>query len=81
MNPLTNVTDTSGTAVATGVWLLRTSVDITNGVLFEVKGTDAFGGGDCDRVSRVCFVLFLSGGYNEVGVERGGGWVRGGVRQ
>lgn len=37
------------TATPTGVWLLDTSVVITNGVTFEIKGTSI--GGDCDEVS------------------------------
>lgn len=48
VNPDTNVADTSG-GPATGVWLLRTSVDIENGVLMEVMGTST-AGGDADRV-------------------------------
>lgn len=38
----------STTASATGVWLLDTSVEVTNGVTFEIKGTAI--GGDCDEV-------------------------------
>eukprot|EP00752_Nemacystus_decipiens_P005724 g5181.t1 len=48
VNPETNVTDTSG-GPATGVWLLRSSVDVENGVLMEVMGTET-AGGDADRV-------------------------------
>ncbi|CAN0194155.1 unnamed protein product, partial [Ectocarpus sp. 12 AP-2014] len=36
------------TATPTGIWLLDTSVVITNGVTFEIKGTSI--GGDCDEL-------------------------------
>ncbi|CAM9902640.1 unnamed protein product [Ectocarpus sp. 4 AP-2014] len=42
----TAVSDT--TATPTGIWLLDTSVVITNGVTFEIKGTSI--GGDCDEL-------------------------------
>lgn len=48
----TSLPNSSETATATGVWLLRVSVDTTTGVLFEVKGTSS--GGDCDEVCRCC---------------------------
>ncbi|CAM9601879.1 unnamed protein product [Pylaiella littoralis] len=38
----------STTAEATGVWLLDTSIEVTNGVIFEIKGTGV--GGDCDEL-------------------------------
>ncbi|CAM9935969.1 unnamed protein product, partial [Ectocarpus fasciculatus] len=41
-DPETGAADTTG-AAATGVWLLRSSVDVTNGVMFEVIGTEADG--------------------------------------
>ncbi|CAN0122050.1 unnamed protein product, partial [Ectocarpus sp. 8 AP-2014] len=47
-DPTTGEADTTGGA-ATGVWLLRTSVDVTNGVMFEVMGTQAEGG-DSDKI-------------------------------
>ena len=52
VDPDTEVADISG-GPATGVWLLRTSVDVENGVLMEVIGT-ATTGGDADRVR--CFL-------------------------
>ena len=50
MDPATEVEDTSGGA-ATGVWLLRCSVDVSNGVLLEVMGTKK-DGGDADKVRQ-----------------------------
>ncbi|CAB1102838.1 MEP19 [Ectocarpus sp. CCAP 1310/34] len=45
----TTETAVSGTtATPTGIWLLDTSVVITNGVTFEIKGTSI--GGDCDEL-------------------------------
>lgn len=48
---MSGVANTAAGAAATGAWLLRTSLDVTNGVMFEVMGTDQTGG-DCDKVSR-----------------------------
>eukprot|EP00903_Cladosiphon_okamuranus_P009971 g9457.t1 len=48
VNPATETADTSATASPTGVWLLDTSVEVTNGVTFEIKGTAI--GGDCDEL-------------------------------
>lgn len=53
VDPSTEAADTSATASPTGVWLLDTSVEVTNGVTFEIKGTAI--GGDCDEV-HVCVV-------------------------
>ncbi|CAM9806651.1 unnamed protein product, partial [Laminaria digitata] len=49
VTPSTGVADTSMSATPTGTWLLSTSVLITNGVTFAIKGT-AIRGGDCDEV-------------------------------
>ncbi|CAN0037835.1 unnamed protein product, partial [Hapterophycus canaliculatus] len=46
-DPETGAVDSSG--AATGGWLLRSSVDVTNGVMFEVIGTTVEGG-DSDKV-------------------------------
>ena len=50
VDPVTNVANTAATTAAdlTGVWLLRTSIDVTNGVTMEFIGTSV--GGDCDEV-------------------------------
>ena len=48
VDPVSEAADTSATASPTGVWLLDTSVEVTNGVSFEIKGTAI--GGDCDEV-------------------------------
>lgn len=57
VNPATNVTDTSG-GPATGDWLLRSSVDVENGVMLEVMST-ATAGGDANRVHTI-FLICLS---------------------
>ncbi|CAM9760220.1 unnamed protein product, partial [Scytosiphon promiscuus] len=48
VDPTTEVADSSTTASPTGVWLLDTSIEATNGVTFEIKGTLI--GGDCDEL-------------------------------
>lgn len=53
-DPETGVEDSSG--AATGGWLLRTSVDVTDGVMFEVMGTTT-AGGDSDKVWRLLVVM------------------------
>lgn len=58
VNPTTETADTSATASPTGVWLLDTSVEVTNGVTFEIKGTAI--GGDCDEV-RMCMRVGCAG--------------------
>lgn len=49
VDPATNASLTTADASPTGRWLLRTSVDVLNGVLLEVKGTGT-AGGDADEV-------------------------------
>lgn len=49
VEPASTGVETMSISQGTGLWILRTSVDVMNGVMMEVKGTDA--GGDCDEVS------------------------------
>lgn len=48
VDPTTEAANADVTTSPTGVWLLDTSVEVTNGVTFEIKGTAI--GGDCDEV-------------------------------
>lgn len=49
LDPVSNATVTASTlAELTGVWLIRTSLAVTNGVTLDLKGSAA--GGDCDEV-------------------------------
>lgn len=50
MDPVSGVAITTASTLAdlTGVWLIRTSLAVTNGVTLDLKGSAA--GGDCDEV-------------------------------
>lgn len=61
VDPSSEAAVESTTASTTGVWLLDTSVEVTNGVTFEIKGTGI--GGDCDEVR------WLRVGLGWVGVQ------------
>lgn len=58
VDPTTESADTDTTASPTGVWLLDTSVEVTNGVTFEIKGTLV--GGDCDEVRFLFLFIFAA---------------------
>lgn len=57
MDVTTEISNTDMTTAPTGMWLLSTSVEVTNGVTMAIKGTAI--DGDCDEVSR--FALSLAG--------------------
>ena len=48
VDPETGVENPNYTDAPTGTWLLRTSIEITNGVTFAIKGSGV--DGDCDEV-------------------------------
>lgn len=63
VDPTTSEADVSLTASPTGMWLLKTSILVTNGVTFKIYGMDN-AGGDCDEVrvflvSNSALLLFV----------------------